>query len=92
MLVQRREHEKKENGTDDGLPLTATAIAVNNPLETLPRSRPCNRIVSSMSCEAKRTYQKNECWARRQLITTGYSKVGLWPVTHLEWAIAREGT
>ena len=48
MLVRRREHEKKKNGTDEGWPLTATAIAIDNPLETLPRSRPCNRIDMSV--------------------------------------------
>ena len=48
MLVRRREHEKKENGTDEGWPLTATAMAIDNPLETLPRSRPCNGIAVSV--------------------------------------------
>ena len=47
-LVRRREHEEKENGTDEGWPLTATATAIDNPLETLPQSRPCNGIATSV--------------------------------------------
>jgi len=42
MLVQRREYEKKEKGTDEGWLLMARAI--DNPLETLLRNRSCNGI------------------------------------------------
>ena len=47
MLVRRRQHEKKEKGTDEGWPLTARTIDI--PLETLLQNRSCNETAVSVN-------------------------------------------